>query len=84
MRALSGQIALDDFPHVLPDAQGVKHLHVRKSVEEDNAVGDPVGVVHFLDGFLASDLRHVQKIPKEAVMQPILVDGRELMSQGRV
>jgi hypothetical protein len=45
---------------------------------------DPVGVVHFLDGFLAPDLRHVQKIPKEAVMRPILVDGRELMSQGRV
>jgi len=34
---------------------------------------DPVGVVHFLDGFLAPDLRHVQKIPKEAVMRPILV-----------
>ena len=47
---------------------------------------DPVGVVHFLDGFLAPDLRHVQKTPvqQEAVMQPILVDGRELMSQGRV
>src|SRR3954469_6560041 len=31
---LGGEIALEDFFDVLPDPQGVEHLHVREAVEE--------------------------------------------------
>src|SRR3982074_1590688 len=46
------KIALDDFLDVLPDPQGVEHLHVGKPAEEQEAIGEAVGVVHLLDGLL--------------------------------
>src|SRR6266436_365424 len=50
---LGGEIAFDDFLDVLADPQGIQHLHVGKSVEEQNPVGEFVRVLHLLDGFLA-------------------------------
>ena len=83
---LGGQIAFDDFLDVLADPQGIEHLHVRKAVEEQDAVGELVGVLHLLDGFLAPDLGHVQQAPivQEPVMQPVLVDGGEFAAQALV
>ncbi len=60
---LGGQIALDDFLDVLADPQGIEHLHVGKAVEEQDAVGELVGVLHLLDGFLTPGLGHLQQAP---------------------
>src|SRR4029079_1567781 len=75
-----------DFLDVLADAQGIEHLHVGKAVEEQDAVGELVGVLHLLDGFLAPDLGHFQKAPivQEPVMQPVLADGGEFAAQALV
>ena len=83
---LGGQIAFDDFLDVLADAQGIEHLHVGKTVEEQDAVGELVGVVHLFDAFLAPDLGHLQEAPivQDPVVQPVLVDGGELMTQALV
>src|ERR1700716_4041948 len=47
---LGGEIALDDLLDMLADPQGIEHLHVGKTVEEQDAVGELVGVLHLLDG----------------------------------
>ena len=58
-------------------------MHVGKAVQENDAVGDAVGVLHLLDGLLAPELGHLQETPviEQAVMQPVLVDGGELVTQ---
>src|ERR1700687_33300 len=80
---LGGEVALDDFLDVLADPQGIEHLHVGKPVEEQDAIGEAVGVVHLLDGFLAPLLGQLQQTPivQHPIMQPILVDGGELAAQ---
>src|SRR3984893_14680416 len=80
---LGGEVALDDFLDVLPDPQGIQHLHVGKPVEEQDAIGEPIGVMHLLDGFLAPLLGQLQQTPvvQHPKMQPILVDGGELAAQ---
>src|ERR1700756_4940452 len=45
------------------DPERIEHLHVGKSVEEQDAVGEAVGVVHLFNRFLAPDLRHLQQAP---------------------
>ena len=74
------------FLDVLADPQGIEHLHVGKAFEEDYPVGDAVGVLHLLDRFFAPDLGHVREAPigQQPVMQPILVDGSELVTQSLV
>ena len=83
---LGGEVAFDDFPDVLADPQRIKHLHVGKAVEENDAVGEAVGVVHLLDRFLAPLLGELQQAPvmQQPEMQPILVDGGELVAQALV
>ncbi len=83
---LGGEVALDDLFHVLADPQGIEHLHVGKAVEEQDAVGEAIGVLHLLDRFLAPDLGHLQQAPivEKPVVQPVLVDGGELVAQALV
>ena len=80
---LGGKIAFEDFLDVLSDPQGIEHLHVGKTVEKQDAVGEAVGVVHLLDGFLAPLLGHFQEAPmvQQPEMQPVLIDGGELAAQ---
>src|SRR4051794_6034496 len=80
---LGCEVALNDFLDVLADPQRVQHLHVGKAVEEQDAVGKAVGVVHFLNGFLAPGLGHLQETPmiQQPEMQPILVDGGQFAAQ---
>src|SRR4051812_18184309 len=47
------EIDFEDFLDVLPDVQGIEHLHVGKALKKDDAVDEFVGVHHFLDRFLA-------------------------------
>src|SRR5438874_2986059 len=60
---LGGEVAFDDFPDVLADPQRIEHLHVGKAIEENDAVGEAVGVVHLLDRFLAPLLGELQQAP---------------------
>src|SRR5689334_9300970 len=78
-----GEIAFDDLLDVLPDPQGIEYLHIGKAVEKNDAIGEAVGVLHFLDGFLAPGLGHLEQAPiaQEAVVQPILVYGGEFVAQ---
>src|SRR5215468_4110574 len=80
---LGGKIAFDDFLDVLADPQGIEYLHIGKAFEEQDAVGETVGVVHLLDGFLAPDLGHLQEAPivEQAEMQPILIDRGQFATQ---
>ena len=61
--------------------QRVEHLHVRKPVEKNDALDQLVGMLHFLDRFLAPLLRQVFVAPvvEQPVMQPILIDRRQLV-----
>ncbi len=83
---LGREIAVEDFLDVLPDVQRVEHLHVGKTVEEDDAMHELVGVLHFLDRFLAPLLGEVVVAPvlQQPVMEPILADRRELAAQALV
>jgi hypothetical protein len=66
--------------------QRIQHLHVGEAVEEDDAFHQLVGVLHLLDRFLAPLLGEVLQAPvvQQAVVQPVLVDGRQFVSQGLV
>ena len=78
-----GEVAAQNLFDVLADPQGIEHLHIREAVEEQDAIGEAVGVMHLLDRFLAPFLREVLVAPivEDAVMQPILVDGGEFAAQ---
>ena len=80
---LGRQIALDDLLDVLADTQGIEHLHVRETVEEQDPIGELVGVLHLLDTLLAPDLGHLEQAPiiEDPVVQPVLVDRRQLVAQ---
>ena len=58
-------------------------LQIGKAFEEDDAVDELVGVLHLLDRFLALLLGEPREAPivEQAVMQPILIDGGELVRQ---
>src|SRR5262252_3717564 len=78
-----GKIAIEHFLDVLADMQRIEHLHVRKAVEKDDALDQLVGMLHLFDGFLAPLFGEglVAPIVEQAVMQPILIDGRQFMPQ---
>src|SRR3569623_1867829 len=83
---LCSEVALHDLLDVLTDAQRVEHLHVREAIKEQDAVGEAIGVMHFLDRFLAPLLGQFLQAPmvQKAEMNPILVDGREFAPQSLV
>jgi hypothetical protein len=83
---LGGEVAIDDLLDVLTDPQGIEHLHVGKAIEKEDAIGEAVGVLHLLDRFLAPDLGHLQEAPivEQPVVQPVLVNGSELVTQSLV
>ena len=80
------EVAFEDFLDVLADAQGIENLQVGEAVEEDDALDEAIRVVHLLDGFLAPGLRKflVAPIVQEPVMQPVLVDRRQLAAQAAI
>ena len=75
-RHLRRQIAVQHLFDVLPDVQRVEHLHIREAVEKDDALDELVGVLHFLDQFLAPLLGQILVAPifEQPIVQPVLVD----------
>ena len=58
-------------------------LHTRTPLEEDDPRHEVVGVLHLLDRFLTPIVckRLVAPMIEQAVMQPILVHGGQLVTQ---
>ena len=83
---LGGQIALDDLLDVLADAQRIEHLHVGKAIEEQDPIGEAIGMVHLFDRLLAPQLGQFEQAPivQQPVMQPILVDRSQLAAEALV
>src|SRR5918997_5772386 len=80
------EVRFEDFLDVLADAQGIEHLEVGEAFQKDDALDEAVRVVHLLDGFLAPGLGEalVAPIIQEPVMQPVLVDRRQLAAQAAI
>jgi hypothetical protein len=83
---LGGEIGIEDFLHVLTDAQGIEHLQIREAIEKQDAVHELVRVVHLLDRFLAPLFREIFVAPvvEHPVVQPILVDCGQFRSETAV
>src|SRR5690606_941918 len=80
------QVALQRLARALADAQLAQRLEVRQALEEQDALGQPVGVVHLLDRFLVLVLGQLLEPPvlQHLGVQEVLVDRGELVVQGLV
>ena len=83
---LALEIALQHLLEVLPDHQRRDVLQVGQALQEDDAHHQLVGVLHLLDQFLALLLGELGEAPvvEHAVVQPVLVDGAQLVLEGLV
>ncbi|MOA40083.1 hypothetical protein D3C78_1619170 [compost metagenome] len=80
------QVAGQGFGHVFTDLQLAQVLQVGQAVEREDAVHEPVCMLHLTDGFGVFLLGKLVEAPMlvHAVVQEILVDGRELILQLRL
>ncbi len=80
---LALEVAFENFLDVLADHKWRDILQVRMPFEEDDAIDQLVGVLHFLDRFRPPLLGEILEAPvvEHAKMQPVLVDGRQLMAK---
>ena len=78
-----GKIAGDDFLNVLADPQRIENLHVGKAFEEQNAKCQLIRMFHLFNRILTPFLGElfVAPIVENAIMQPILIDGRQFASE---
>ena len=49
---LEPQVAFEDFLNILADQQLVEVLQVRQAIEEEDALDQPVGMLHLVDRFI--------------------------------
>ncbi len=79
----AGQVGFQNFLDVLADLERRHGLQVGMALEENDALDQLVGVVHFLDRFLALLPRELGVTPilKKPVVQPVLVDRAEFQKQ---
>src|SRR5690606_20531040 len=77
---LACKIGFQNFLDVLADAQRSYGLQVWKTFQEDNAVNQLVGVMHFFDRLFTFLLGKTREAPvvEEAVVKPILVYSAKL------
>jgi len=75
--------AVEQFLDILADVQRIEYLHVRKAVEKDDPVDQFVGVLHFLDRFLAPFPGEILQAPivEQPVVQPVLVDRSQFVAE---
>ena len=80
---LAGEIGLEHFLDVLADAERGDALQVGVAFEEDDALDQPVGVMHLLDRLGALLLCELLEAPvvQHPEMHPVLVDRAELEEQ---
>lgn len=80
---LRRKIAFKDFLDAFANPELVERLHIGRAVQKENARHELVGVVHFLDRFGAPGLGEILVAPivEDAIVEPILVDRGEFVSQ---
>ena len=80
------QIAIECFQHVLANHQLAQVLQIGQGVEHEQPVHQPVGVLHLANGFLVLLLGQPVQAPVlvHAVVNKVLVDGRQLVFQLRL
>src|SRR5690606_12587263 len=78
---LQRQVALEDLARTLADAQLAQRLEVRQSLEEQDPLGEHVGVLHLVDGFLVLVLGQFLQAPvlQHLGVQEVLVDRGQLV-----
>jgi hypothetical protein len=76
-------IVLHHLGNHLAYMQGLKRLHIRISLKEQNPLNQPIGMLHFLDGFHPPFPGKILDSPiiQQPIMQPVLVYGGKLMTQ---
>ncbi len=77
------QIAIQRLARALTDQQLAELLQVRQAVEEQDALDEPVGVLHLVDRLLVLVLGEfrVTPVPVHARMQEILIDRGQFVVQ---
>ena len=80
------QVGLEHFLDGLADAQRRDALQVRMTLEEDDALDKPVGVMHLLDGFraLLGGEALIAPIVQKSEVNPVLVDRAKFEKEGLV
>ena len=70
----------------MADAQRIEHLHIREAFEEEDALGEMIRVMHLLNGLFFPFFCEFEKAPivENAVMQPVLIDSRQLCAQSAI
>src|SRR4029078_9964796 len=76
-----GEVALQHFLDVLTDAQFAEQLEIEEAVEEQDPLGQLVGMLHLVDRLMPLELGELGDAPivEHPVMQPILVDRGQLV-----
>ena len=77
------KVGLEDFFNRFTDAQTPKHLEIGQAIQEQDTLGQLVGMLHLVDRFMAFHFRQLlhAQIIEQPVMQPILIDRGQLVLQ---
>ncbi|MNT36678.1 hypothetical protein D3C72_1727790 [compost metagenome] len=77
------EVARQNLRHVFAHSQLGQVLQIGQAVQREDAVHQPVGMLHLADGFCIFLLGQLVEAPvlEHAVVQKILVDGREFVPE---
>jgi hypothetical protein len=80
------QVAVENFGDILADQKLLQILQIGQTVEKEDPLDQPIGVLHLIDGFLMLMLAKLGDTPivQHPRMQKILVDGRQLVLEDLV
>ena len=81
--ALDAEIGRQPLRNIFPDLQLVEVLEVGQAFEQENALHQPVGMLHLLDQLFVLVLAEPLEAPMlvHPRMQEVLIDGGELVGQ---
>src|SRR5690625_176603 len=77
------EVALEDFTGVFADQQFAEVLQIGQPLQEQNALDQLIGVLHFVDGFVILVLCQFIQAPvlEHAGVEKVLIDGDELIAE---
>ncbi len=75
------EVGAEDFLDRLANAQAPEHLEIGETVEEQNSLGQPVGMLHLVDRLVPLEFGELLDalIVEQPIMQPILIDRGQLI-----
>src|SRR6185295_14322802 len=79
--ALEVEVGAQDLLDRLADPKAAEHLEIGKALEEQDSVGQPVGMLHLVDRFVPLIIGEPLHAPigEHPVVEPILVDRGQLV-----